>query len=206
MTLKLPHLDFTDRLDFDRTNGTLVRHEIYVTGSYGRSSLQIGYVQLPAAVPNLQLPLDQATLELPAREQLNIQGDINFYENWQAFAAIERDLWPASMLDSEYGLGYEDECLAVSAGLPPQIYRGYRPGCSALDLPDPALFAQDGRPAGPTFQPFPQKRVQHRPSLTVHSQPCQLDRTGKLLILRHGLGATGVAGARPKRHARGQTL
>jgi LPS-assembly protein len=114
VTLKLPHLDFTDRLDFDRTNGTLERHEVYVTGTYGRSSLQIAYVQLPAAVPDLQLPPDQVTLELPAREQLNVQGDINFYENWQVFAAIERDLLAGQMLDSEYGLGYEDECLAVS--------------------------------------------------------------------------------------------
>jgi LPS-assembly protein len=114
VTLKLPHLDFTDRLDFDRTNGTLERHEVYVTGTYGRSSLQVAFLQLPAAVPDLQLPADQVVLELPAREQLNVQGDINFYENWQAFAAIERDLLGNQMLDSEYGLGYEDECLAIS--------------------------------------------------------------------------------------------
>ena len=114
VTLKLPHLDLTDRLDFDRTDGTVVRHEIYVTGTYGRSALQIAFLQLPAAVPNLQLPPGQVTLELPAREQLNAQADINFYENWQGFAAIERDLLAGQMLDSEYGLGYEDECLAVS--------------------------------------------------------------------------------------------
>jgi LPS-assembly protein len=114
VTLKLPHLDVTDRLDFDRTSGSVVRHEIYFTGTYGRSSLQIAYLQLPAAVPNLQLPPDELMLELPAREQLNVQGDINFYENWQGFAAVERDLLGGQMLDSEYGLGYEDECLAVS--------------------------------------------------------------------------------------------
>jgi LPS-assembly protein len=114
VTLKLPHLDVTDRLDFDRTDGDVLRHEVYLTGTYGRSSLQIAYLHLPAAVPNLQLPPGSVTLELPAREQLNIQGDINFYENWQAFAAIERDLLGGQMLDSEYGLGYEDECVAIS--------------------------------------------------------------------------------------------
>ena len=41
VTIKFPHLDFTDRLDIDRGNGTLRRHEIYVTGTYGRSSLQV---------------------------------------------------------------------------------------------------------------------------------------------------------------------
>jgi LPS-assembly protein len=114
VTLKLPHLNFTDRLDFDRANGTVRRHEVYFTGTYGRSSIQLAYLQLPAAVPNLQLPPGQLTLQLPARQQVSAQGDINFYENWQAFAAIERDLMGGRMLDSEYGLGYEDECLAVS--------------------------------------------------------------------------------------------
>ena len=65
VTVKFPHLDFTDRMDFDRSNGTVRRHEIYVTGSYGRSSLQISYVQLPAADPDLQLPPDQVTLDFP---------------------------------------------------------------------------------------------------------------------------------------------
>jgi len=105
VSLKFPHLNFTDRLDFDRSNGTLQRHEIYVTGTYDRSSVQIAYVQLPAEALNLGLP---------TREQINIQGDINFYQNWQAFAAIERDLLAGQMLDTEYGLGYEDECLAIS--------------------------------------------------------------------------------------------
>ncbi len=105
VSIKFPHLDFTDRLDLDRGNGTLRRHEIYVTGSYGRSSLQVAYVQLPAEV---------LSLGLPSREQINAQADVNFYQNWQAFAAVERDLLSGKMLDTEYGLGYEDECLAVS--------------------------------------------------------------------------------------------
>ena len=105
VSIKFPHLNFTDRLDLDRGNGTLRRHEFYVTGTYDRSSLQIAYVQLPAEALNLGLP---------TREQINVQGDINFYQNWQAFAAIERDLLAGQMLDTEYGLGYEDECLAIS--------------------------------------------------------------------------------------------
>ncbi len=135
VSLKFPHIDFTDRLDFDRGDGALRRHEIYVTGTYGRSSLQIAYVQLPAEDQALGLPIAEQealsltdsqaqvtnltpvqalTAGLPAREQINVQGDINFYENWQAFAAVERDLLAGQMLDTEYGLGYEDECLAIS--------------------------------------------------------------------------------------------
>jgi LPS-assembly protein len=110
VTLKFPHVDFTDRMDFDRGDGTLRRHEVYVTGSYGRSAVQISYLQLPQ-----ETAPGQATL-LP-REQVNAQLDINFYQNWQGFAAIERDLANSKMLDSEYGLGYEDECLAIALAL-----------------------------------------------------------------------------------------
>ncbi|MBV9044518.1 MAG: LPS-assembly protein LptD [Alphaproteobacteria bacterium] len=101
----LPYIDLTDRIDIDRDNGTVRRHEVYLTGIYNRSSLQISYVQLPAEL---------VTLGLPRREEINAQADINFYENWQAFGAIRRDLLAGEMLDTELGLGYEDECLGVS--------------------------------------------------------------------------------------------
>ena len=105
MSLKFPNLNFTDRFDLDRGNGTLRRHEIFATGTYGRSELQISYVQLPA---------QRAVLNLGNREEINAQGDFNFYQNWQAFAAVRRDLLANQFLDTEYGLGYEDECLAIS--------------------------------------------------------------------------------------------
>ena len=105
VSIKFPHLDFADRFDFDRGDGTLRRHEIYVTGTYDRSSLQISYVQLPP---------EAVTLGLGGRQEINVQTDLNFYQNWQAFAAIRRDLLTSQFLDTEYGLGYEDECLAIS--------------------------------------------------------------------------------------------
>jgi len=101
----LPYVDLTDRIDIDRTNGTVRRHEVYLTGIYNRSTLQISYVQLHA---------EEVTLGLGAREEINAQADINFYRNWQAFGAIRRDLLAGKMLDTELGLGYEDECLGVS--------------------------------------------------------------------------------------------
>jgi LPS-assembly protein len=101
----LPYIDLTDRIDVDRNNGTVRRHEVYLTGTYNRSTLQISYVQLPAEV---------VSLGLGAREEINAQADINFYRNWQAFGALRRDLLAGQMLDTELGLGYEDECLGVS--------------------------------------------------------------------------------------------
>ena len=104
-SVKFPHLDITDRIDMDRSNGTIRRHEVYVTGTYDRSSLQVSYVQLPQSV---------ATLGLPGREEVNAQADMNVWRNWQVFAAIQRDLTNSQFLNTEYGLGYEDECLAIS--------------------------------------------------------------------------------------------
>ena len=104
VTMKFPHLNFTDRMDFDQRSGTVRRHEVYITGSLGRSSMQVAYLQLPT----------NTALILPSREQVSAQADINIYRNWQAFVAIQRDLALGQMLDAEYGLGYEDECLAVA--------------------------------------------------------------------------------------------
>jgi len=104
-SVKFPHLDITDRVDIDRGDGTVRRHEFYVTGSYGRSSVQLSYVQLPPQA---------ITLGLPSREELNAQADLNVWRNWQVFVAAQRDLQGGQFLNTEYGFGYEDECLAIS--------------------------------------------------------------------------------------------
>jgi LPS-assembly protein len=104
-SVRFPHLDVTDRIDMDRGNGTIRRHEIYVTGTYDRSSLQVSYVNLPQSV---------SSLGLPSREEINFQGDVNVWRNWQVFVAAQRDLTNSQFLNTEYGLGYEDECLAIS--------------------------------------------------------------------------------------------
>jgi LPS-assembly protein len=105
LSVKFPHLDITDRLDIDRGNGNVRRHEVYVTGSYRRSSLQLSYVQLPTSA---------LILGLPSREEINAQADLNIFGNWQVFLAGQRDLQSNQFLNTEFGLGYEDECLAIS--------------------------------------------------------------------------------------------
>jgi LPS-assembly protein len=97
-----PYIDLTNRIDVDEQNGNIRRNEVYLTGIYGRSSTRISYVQL------------SPTLGLPAREEVNAQMDVNFYQNWQAFAAIRRDLKAEQTLDNEFGLGYEDDCFGIS--------------------------------------------------------------------------------------------
>lgn len=104
LSFKFSDFSLNQRIDFDRRNGSINRHEVYMTGTRGRSSMQMSYVQLP--------PL--ATLGLPRREEMNGQVDLNLWGNWQVFLAARQDLQGGQILDAQYGLGYEDECLGIS--------------------------------------------------------------------------------------------
>lgn len=141
-----PYLDLTHRIDFDEDTGTVRRNEVYLTGTYGRSAMQISYVQLaPSAV----------TLGLNSREEINAQFDVNLFKYWQAFAAIQRDLIAGEMINTEYGFGYEDDCLAIALAyrrkytsepsLPPSTAILLRIGLKTGDQPiQPfSLFHQD---------------------------------------------------------------
>jgi LPS-assembly protein len=116
-----PYVDLTNRIDIDERNGNVLRNEVYLTATFGRSSTRISYVQL------------SPSLGLPERQEVNAQADINFYRNWEAFAAIRRDLKADQMLDDEFGLGYEDECLGISVS-----YR--RKYTADRDLPPSTTF------------------------------------------------------------------
>lgn len=104
-TIKLPpYLDLTQRVDINESTGTMKRNEVYLTGTYGRSSLRVSYVKLP----------DDASLGLAAREEVNAQAIIGLFDNWAVLAAADRDLKTGQLLDTEFGAGYQDDCLSVS--------------------------------------------------------------------------------------------
>ena len=141
-----PYVELTHRIDFDQDSSTVRRNEVYLTGTYGRSSAQISYIQLaPSAV----------TLGLDSREEINAQFDVNLFQYWQAFAAVQRDLIAGQMINSEYGIGYEDECIAIALayrrkytsqpGLPPSTAVILHIGLKTGDQPiQPfSLFHQD---------------------------------------------------------------
>jgi LPS-assembly protein len=72
-SLKFAHLDVTDHIAIDSSNGSIKRNEIYLTGSYDRSSLQISYIQLPQSAQ---------AVGLPGQREINAQADINVWRNW----------------------------------------------------------------------------------------------------------------------------
>lgn len=117
-----PYVSVVDRLAFDKGSGSIRRHEVYVVGTYGRTSIQFEYVNLPKEALTLGL--------IAPRQEITAQADFNLFTNWQVFAAIRRNLNTGSTLDSEYGLGYEDDCLGLSIA-----YRRHYTGNPVLGLP-----------------------------------------------------------------------
>jgi LPS-assembly protein len=106
LTIKFPpHLTLTHRVDIDQSDGSIRRNEVYVTGDYGRSSVQVSYIRLAQ---------EALTQGLTAREEINGEATVGLWDNWAAFAGARRDLLANQMLDTEYGFGYQDECLGIS--------------------------------------------------------------------------------------------
>jgi LPS-assembly protein len=99
-----PYLDVTERFQVDESTGSIERNEVYATGTLGRSSARISYVRLP----------QDASLGLPAREEVNAQAIVGLFDHWALLAAADRDLKNGKLLDTELGGGYEDECLNIS--------------------------------------------------------------------------------------------
>lgn len=100
----LPFLDLTHRFDIDKNTGSIRRNEVYLTGIYGHSSLEVSYLRLAA----------QPSQGLASREEVNAQATIGIFNYWELFGAGRRDLIAGKMLDSEFGFGYEDECLGIA--------------------------------------------------------------------------------------------
>ncbi len=105
-TIKFPPwLSLTHRIDIDETDGAINRNEVYLDARVGRSALEVSYVRLPQTV---------AALGITSREEINGQMTVGFFDHWLAFAGARRDLQTSQMIDTEYGVGYDDECLGVS--------------------------------------------------------------------------------------------
>jgi len=105
LDLKLPpYLDFTERFQIDEKTGTIKRNEVYFTGTMGRSSMRVSYVRLP----------QDAALGLAAREEVNTQAIVGLFDYWALLAAVDRDLRNGKLLDTEFGAGYQDDCLNIS--------------------------------------------------------------------------------------------
>jgi LPS-assembly protein len=100
----MPYLSLTQRLDLNPNSGTVDRDEVYFHGSFGRSSLDVSYIRLDRQAVSLGAP----------RSEINGALTLGIGARWSAFAAARRDLQSSQMLDTELGIGWQNDCLGLS--------------------------------------------------------------------------------------------
>ncbi len=105
-TIKFPpYFSLTHRIDIDQSSGNIRRNEVYLDGAYGRTSFELSY---------LRLPQSEVIPGIDTREEANGQATIGLTDYWLLFVGARRDLASSQMLDDEFGIGYDDECLGIS--------------------------------------------------------------------------------------------
>jgi LPS-assembly protein len=105
-SIHLPHFSVSDRVAVDRDSGSIDRNEVAISTSFGRTSFAVSYIQEPPSVAT----------GLGLQEQITAQGNVNLFQNWQAFGAIQQDVLTGQLLNTEYGIGYQNDCFGISIG------------------------------------------------------------------------------------------
>jgi LPS-assembly protein len=124
-----PHLSFVHRMDIDPSFGKVLRDEAFVDAHWGHTSLQMSYLRVPPSELEESIPPQDANLMPPifpdfnSREEINGQATIGITDYWLLYGAARRDLETSQMLYSEFGIGYEDECIGVSLAYRRQYVR-----------------------------------------------------------------------------------
>ncbi|HEX3808100.1 MAG TPA: LPS assembly protein LptD [Rhizomicrobium sp.] len=115
VTVKFPpYFSLAQRVDVDQSTGELLRNEVYFTGTYKNSALEVSYVRLPP---------QPVTLGLDTREEITAEAVLGLIDHWQLYAAGQRDLESDQMIESDFGIGYNDECLGISIAYRRQFTR-----------------------------------------------------------------------------------
>ena len=114
-----PNFSLTHQVSFDPRDGSIQQNELYVTGKFGLSTVELSYVNLP---PNSADP------SLGHQEEINLNSTVILYRNWGVFAVARRDLAQGKMLEAGFGLTYDNDCFVAALG----FNRRYT---TVLDLP-----------------------------------------------------------------------
>jgi LPS-assembly protein len=114
-----PNFSLTQQLSIDPRDGSIRQNELYVTGKFGLSSIELSYVKLP---PNGADP------SIGPQEEINLNTTVILYRNWGVFGVARRDLAQGKMLEAGFGLTYDNDCFVAAIG----FNRRYT---TILDLP-----------------------------------------------------------------------
>jgi LPS-assembly protein len=114
-----PNFSITHQVSFDPRDGSIQQNELYVTGKFGLSTIELSYLKLPA---------NGADPSLGHQEEINLNTTVILYRNWGVFGVARRDLAQGKMLEAGFGLTYDNDCFVAALG----FNRRYT---TILDLP-----------------------------------------------------------------------
>ena len=102
-----PYISLTHEFTIDPRNGSIRDNELYLQARRGLSTIELSYLKLPPGI---------ADPSLGDQEQVDLTSNIILYRNWGIFGEARRDLAEGRMLESGFGITYDDDCFVVSLG------------------------------------------------------------------------------------------
>jgi len=102
-----PNLTVTHQFSLNSRDGSVQQNELYVTGRFGLSTVELSYLKLP---PNAADP------SIGHQEQVNLNTTVILYQNWGVFGVARRDLSQGKMLEAGFGLTYDNDCFVAAIG------------------------------------------------------------------------------------------
>ena len=94
-------LTIVNRLRLDKDDFSVRRNEVYVQGTGSWFEIDASYLKLES---------DPLLTGLGPREEVNVLGRVYVSEYWSAIGGVRRDLEGSQMIESRFGVAYEDEC------------------------------------------------------------------------------------------------
>lgn len=94
-------LTIVNRLRLDKDDFSVRRNEVYVQGTGSWYEVDASYLKLES---------DPSLTGLGPREEINLLGRVYVSEYWSAIGGVRRDLEGSQMIESRFGVAYEDEC------------------------------------------------------------------------------------------------
>ena len=102
-----PGLTIVNRLRLDKDDFSIRRNEIYVQGAVSIVELDASYLKLES---------DPVLTGLGPREEVTLKSRIHVSDTWSFIGGVRRDLENDQMVESRFGVAYEDECSFFELG------------------------------------------------------------------------------------------
>ncbi len=148
-------------LRLDKDDFSVRRNEIYVQGSGSWYEVDAGYLKLES---------DPALTGLGPREEVSLRSRLYVDEYWSVIGGARRDLESDQMIESRFGVAYEDECSFVELGFRRRFTRDRDSEPSTTVILSIRLKALgDGGTAAPLFETDPYLGAENRDPQGFHS-------------------------------------